>query len=361
MSETALSEFGVYSARPTVRINEQEYPKVSELIRAMEMTEAEGGLSALELRLSNWASNPEGKASLAFDDDQIVKMGATIAVYSGDLDNPQEIFRGKITGLEADFPEDDAPELTVLAEDAFQAARMARRTKYHETLTIAGFARDLAGQLSLKPVINGFSDAVGPQMQWDESDLAFLRRLLARYDGDAQIVGKELHLSPRSDVQRGTVTLALHSQLRRARVLVDLAHQTTQVTVSGWDAKQGQRVTGTGTGANLGPGSGQKGADKLRDALGERSHHVAHLAAATTQEAQAIADSAFDARARRFVVLEGVAEGNPALRVGTSVTITGLGKRFDNTYYVVRARHRYDQAGGYETEFEAECAFMGAA
>jgi phage protein D len=196
-------------------------------------------------------------------------------------------------------------------------------------------------------------------MQLNESDLAFLRRLLARVDGDLQIVGGELHVAPRSEVQRGTVELQLTSQLRRARLLADLSHQVTEVTVTGWDPARGERVSSTSTGADLGPGSGRPGAQLLRD-IAPRAEHIGHVAVASDREAQALADASFDRRARRFVSVEALAEGNPALRVGTHVTLRGLGSRFDNTYYVVRASHRYDQTRGYETEFEAECAYLGA-
>jgi phage protein D len=97
----------------------------------------------------------------------------------------------------------------------------------------------------------------------------------------------------------------------------------------------------------------------LRDALGERSEHLGEVPATTDEEARAIATAAFDQRARRFVCVEGTAEGNPALRVGTHVSLQGMGRRYDNTYYVVRACHRYDLTRGYETDFEAECAFLG--
>ena len=90
-----------------------------------------------------------------------------------------------------------------------------------------------------------------------------------------------------------------------------------------------------------------------------RTHHVAHLAVSTDAEAQALADAAFDERARRFLCLEGTAEGNPAIRVGTWVQIQEMGDRFDNTYYVVQSCHRFDLTQGYETDFVAECAYWG--
>lgn len=217
MAEAPLSAMAVYRARPTVQIDTQFYPKVSELILGMELTEREGGMSALELRVSNVASDLQGGADLVFEDNAILRLGATMAIYGGDESAPQELFQGMITGLEAEFPEDGPPELVVLAEDIFQQARMARRTRIHEDVTIAMLANGLASQLGLTPVIAGLSENIGTQVQLNESDLAFLRRILARYDGDLQVVGKELHVSPRQDVRRGALDLELHSQLRRAR------------------------------------------------------------------------------------------------------------------------------------------------
>ncbi len=359
MPERVLSNAPVYSARPTVRIDGRASDKVAGLLSAMHLTEAEGGMSSLELRLENTARFEDGKVDLAFEDETLLRFGSTIAIYAGDEDSPQEIFRGLITGIEALFEEAEEPELLVLAEDALQRARLARRTKVHEELSIASLASELASRLGLRPQITGFSEQLGRHVQLNESDLAFLRRMLAHHDGDLQVVGDELHVAPRKDVRRGAIELALYSQLRRARITVDLAHQTTAVTAAGWNALTGQRVSGSGSGTNLGPGTGRRGADLLREALGERSEHLGDVPATTDTEAQAIAAAVFDQRARRFVCVEGTAEGNPALRVGSHVTLSGLGRRYDNTYYVVRACHRYDLARGYETDFEAESAFLG--
>jgi phage protein D len=359
MPEAPISTRAVYTARPTIRVDSQEYPKVTELLLAMTMTESEGGMAALELRFSNWTSNPQGGAGLAFEDDTLLRLGAQLAVYGGDVNTPQEIFRGLVTGLEGEFSQQAPPELVVLAEDAFQRSRMTRRTQTHENATLAGLAQDLAGRLGLTPVVTGLTGDIGTQVQLNESDLAFLRRLLHRYDADLQVVGAELHVSPRADVRRGTIELAFGSQLRRVRVLADLTHQVTEMTVTGWDTAQGQRISGTSTGANLGPGSGRTGAQLVRAAVGERSHHVGHLAATSRAEAQALADAAFDERARRLVGIDGTAEGNPALRVGAHVQISGMSRRFDNTYYVTRAVHRFDMQHGYRTDFEAECAYLG--
>lgn len=360
MAETSVSQEAVYRARPTLRLGGEEDLRASELLLTMKMEESEGGMSALELRFSNWASTRDGGAEIAFDAGSKLKLGASIEVYAGDETAPREIFRGKITALEAEYKTGAPPELTVLAEDALQQARMERRSKIYTDQSPADIVRAVAANLGLTPVITGLASPSATWAQYNESDLAFLRRLLARFDADLQIVGQELHVSPRGDVRRGALELAMHSQLARARVIADLSGQVTGVSVRGWNAANGTAVKSeTSAGTHLGPGSGKPGAELLRDAFGERSEHIGHFAVSSDEEASALSQAVFDQHARRFLRVDGTAEGNAQLRVGSHVTITGLGVQFDNTYYVVKACHLFDLKQGYRTDFIGECAFMG--
>ncbi len=353
----------LYSARPTVRLNGQEDTRTAALITSLVMNEQEGGLSSLELRLTNSASLEGGSAEYAFDAgaDTELALGAELIIGAGATDIPVEIFRGLITGLEGVFNQDAPPELVVLAEDALQKARLQRRSRVFETGTLADIARAIAGDHGLTPVINGLDQNFGPQVQLNETDLSFLRRLLARVDADLQIVGQDLQISPRKDVRRGALTLALGEDLKTARVLADLAHQITKATVKGWDVSAGSLLQAEGPEDALGPGSGDRGGDLLQRAIGARPHHTCHHLAATQSEVDALAATVRNRRARRFLRVQGTATGNPALRVGTHVTLEGLGGWFSNTYYVTSARHLYDLTQGYRTEFDAQSAHLGTA
>jgi phage protein D len=360
MPETSVSQSAIYSARPTLRLSGQEDARVTELLIAMKMAEREGGMSALELRFSNWASTRDGGAEIAFPADAKLRLGAAIEVYAGDETEPREIFRGKITGLEADFKTSAPPELTVLAEDGLQSARLARRSKIYDRQSPADIVRAIAADLGLTPIISGLSGATGTWAQYNESDLAFLRRLLAHFDADLQVVGQELQVSPRGDVHRGSIDLALYGQLARARVTADLAGQATAVTVRGWDVSAGSAVKSqTSAGTHLGPGSGRTGAEVLRSAFGERSEHVGHFAVGSQSEADALTQAVFDRRARAFLRVDGTAEGNAQLRVGCTVNLSGLGAPYDNGYYVTETTHLFDVRQGYRTDFVAECAYLG--
>jgi phage protein D len=352
-----------YSARPTVRLNGQPDERTGSLINSLVVNEQEGGLSSLELRLSNSASLDTGGAEYAFDAASAgdLALGAELIIGAGDTAAPVEIFRGVITGLEGVFSENGPPELIVLAEDSLQKARLARRTRVFENQSLADIARTIASDHGLTPVISGLDQNFGVQSQLNESDLSFLRRLLARIDADVQIVGSDLQISPRADVRRGALTLALGEGLKSARVLADLAHQVTKTTVKGWDVSAGSLLQAEGGETALGPGGGERGGGLLQESLGARVHHSCHHLAATQSEADALATTIRNRRARRFLRVHATATGNPALRVGTHVTLEGLGAWFSNTFYVSSARHLYDLAQGYRTEFEGQCAYLGTA
>jgi len=361
MPETPVTPNAAYKAVPTVKVDGQLNDRVTEQLLAMEMRECEGGMSSVELRFSNRGTFAGSVADFAFEDGAVLKLGAELTIGAGDVDSPTEIFRGKITGLEETFPADGAAELVVLAEDSLQAARMNQRSKTWENVSLADVVRQVASNLGLTPVVDGLDQNIGTQQQFNESDLRFLRRLLARYDADLQIVGSNLNASPRAQAQRNTLELDIEGELRSVRVLADLSHQVSQVTVTGWDYQQGKAISATSQKTGLGAASGKNGTDWLQQALAQRSLQLAQFASLDKGEAQALADAEYSQRARRFVVAHGVAQGNPTLRVGSYLSLKGLGPRFSNTYYTTSTTHRFDTNSGYQTEFAAECAYLGGA
>src|SRR5262245_27847600 len=106
----------IVTLRPTVHVDGQEHEKITALLLGMRLVEAEAGMSGLELRLSDWASRPSGAAEAAFDDEQIVALGSSIAVYVGEEDAPQEIFQCKVTAIEYIQGGKSPPEIALHAE-----------------------------------------------------------------------------------------------------------------------------------------------------------------------------------------------------------------------------------------------------
>lgn len=353
--ERPLADEDVYSARPVIEVDGQTDPLLDELFVAMDFDEPEGGLASMELAFLNWTGE-----DFAFEDERLLALGKKLKVKAGA--GSETLFDGRVSGLELGVSAHGVPTLTVLAEDALQKLRMARRTAVHEDGTVAALVQALCAEHSLTVTVEGLDATTGQLVQLNESDLSFLRRVLAVHGGDIDAEGDRLKAGPRGSRRGAPVTVEVGGQLRDLRLLADLSHQVTSVTIAGWDPAAGQdlRYTSTGEG-DLGPGQGRTGAELLEAAFGERAEHVGHVAVRTDGDCRAVAEAALAARARRLVAGTAVTEGNPLLRVGSVVDVARAGPRFSGSYTVTRSRHTFDLELGYLTRLELERAFLGRA
>jgi uncharacterized protein len=348
------------NTRPTLRVNGQQNAIVDELLRGMIFREERGGLASLEVVLTDWLTRGGGQAGFAFGDGAVLKLGAEIRAYAGSTQRPQELFRGRVSALESSGQQDGPPLLTVLAEDRLHKARKTRRSRVFERMTPADLVRKLAGEHNLTPVIRGLDRPSCDWVQANQSDLAFLRALLERFDADLQIVGDELQAGPVSSWSRGQVELRLHDNLLSVDVIADLADQATEVRTAGRDPASGETVRGSASSGDLGPGTGRTAAALLRQAMDvDKPETVAWNETMTAAEADLLARSVFQHRARRFVRATGRAVGNAALRVGAQVRLKRLNPLFEGPYIVSAATHRFGHGSGYITEFSAESAYFG--
>lgn len=359
MSEALLSPLAYYSARPTLRLDGQDDERAATQLQSLTMQEQEGGLSSLELVFNAFGPHESGAPGLLFEDERLLAFGTRVQVYAGEAGAPTAIFDGHVSALELAMDSEGPPRLVAWAEDRLAGARLERLSATYENRSLADIVGTVAARHGLTPRVTGLTEPLPLAVQFNESDLAFLRRLLQRCGADLQVVGDELQVGVRAEVSRNRIELQMGSQLYRLRAVADLAHQVTALKVTGFDPEQGQAVEGDGAGAALGPGRGRTGAELLSRALGPREQRSAHRLALSAGEATALAEMEYAQRARRFVRVEGVCEGNPALRVGTELALRGAGPRFDNSFAVTACTHRYDMRRGYETAFVAEGAYLG--
>jgi phage protein D len=353
-SERPVAERAAYSARPTLLVDGARNDAVAVMLRSCVVREAEGGMSSLALTLSNWGL-VQGSIGYLFDAGGPMALGTQLKLYFGETSAPRAVFEGEVHAIEAQASTGAPPEISFLAEDKLFAARLARRSALYADQSPADVVHGIADRLGLRADIGDLGGAPGTWAQLNESDLAFLRRLLARHDCDLQISGDTLQVRRSGDRDRGTLSLSLYSQLQQVRVIADLADQVSSVSVGGFDVAAGSAYSASSRGAMAGPGAGSTGAMLLAQS---RSEHLAPVACRDEAEARALADAAFDQRARRFVRLHGSTEGNAELRVGTTLRVDGIGRRFDNSYAVVEATHRYDLISGYQTDFVAQSAYL---
>ena len=352
-----------FAATPTLRIDGQEQTLLaSGLLQSIIAEETTLGLFRCEARFLNWGQTDNAPDYLLFD-GKVVDFGKSFSVEFRNAASSAVVFNGRMMAMEASYRQQSPPELTVLAEDRFQDLRMERRTRSFENVTDADVCRRIASQHGMTAQTDLESSPNYKTLaQVNQSDLAFLRERAAAVDAHLWIEDKTIHLQSRARRKTSEVTLELQGGLLEFQVLADLAHQRSSVKVCGWDIAAKNPIEVEATESSLGSEKeGLKtGSSILERALSARHERMAMTVPLSRDEAEAVAKARYKERARRFVTGTGLASGEPKLRVGTLLTLPGLGKPFAGKYFVTRTRHTFDTIYGYRTEFDVERAGIGS-
>jgi phage protein D len=345
-------------SRPKIQVAGTDSSSLTGGLLRMRVCETVHGLSNCELEFGNWGPNGDSSDFLYFD-KRLLDFGKEINIVVAD----KSLFKGKVTGIEARFPQGNSPSIVVLAEDRFQDLRMTRRTRTFSNVSDSDVFSQIAGDHGLTPsvTVSGGSHKVLAQL--NQSDLAFMRERARALDAELWMTDSTLSVKPRADRGGGgtPVTLTYGKELREFRVLADLALQATSLEVSGWDVagKSALKEQADGSVVSGELAGGDSGPSLLSSAFGDRKDSVANSVPHTSAEARARAEALLKRRARRFVVGHGTAETRAELKVGATVKLAGLGPLFQGSFYIAETMHMFDGAQGMRTEFEVERPALG--
>lgn len=356
---------GVVTAEAALKLNGEPQPRLNSGLLSLIVEETTEGLYRCEARFGNWGSVGSGLDFIYFD-RELLDFGKELAVTMGSGEAEAQVFQGVISALEGQFFPGEPPQLVVLAEDAAHELRLTRRSRTFEAVSDADVFEQIANDHGLQAEI----DLPGPThrviAQLNQSDLAFMRERAQRLAAEIWIESDTLHVQGRPSRRQGSNELSLQFNrgLLEFSVTADTANQYTKVIASGWDVQAKESLTHEATDSVLGSelNGDQSGASIVSAAFGERTDRLARRVPLTSDEVQALAEAAFRAQARRFVVGTGLARGDGRLRVGRAIQLQGLGPLFSGAYYLTEVRHLFGRgpAGGYTTEFVAERPGLGS-
>jgi len=345
-------------SRPTLAVDGTDSATLTGGLLRLRVRADVHGLSNCEAEFGNWG--PHGDASdFLFFDRSLLDFGKELAVKIGTT----ALFSGRITALEARYPQGNTPSLVVLAEDRFQDLRMTRRTRTFAELADADVFSQIAGDHGLTPNVGVNGPAHTVLAQVNQSDLAFMRERARALDAELWISDSALNVQPRSSRGATSITLTYGKELRELRVVADLAGQATSLEVTGWDVAGKQALTEQVDDSVVGNelGGGDSGPSILRSAFGDRKDALANAVPQTSAEARARAEALLKRRARRFLVGHGTAETRAELQVGSTVTLAGVGPLFEGDFYLAATQHVFDGSQGLRTELELERPGLGRA
>lgn len=282
----------------------------------------------------------------------LLKPGGEIQVILADGDERATLVYGEITSVEPDLNPQMLSTLTVRGYDRSHRLHRQRVTKSYQQITDSDLARQLAGASGLSAQVTATSEVYPYLLQTNQTNWEFLIERARRIGYRVWVENRTLHFKPPPASPPAT-TVEWGLDLAEFRARLSTIEQVNEVTVRAYNPKTKQAIVGVAGSPSdqLDIGAPQNGGAAAQTAHSVQGKQViVHHPVYSQGEANKLAQAVLDQTNMGYIQAEGLATGRPALASGNLVTISGLGARFNGSYLITRALHRWN-AHGYTTAF----------
>ena len=349
--------------RPEILIDGVVVQQLSEHLLEMRVMSSVHGHAVVSMRFLNWGNTSSGRdPDFLFFDQTDLDFGRQVLVRVKQGSSAVVLFSGKVTAIEAQSRLSSPPELFIIAED--QLAEFGRRVqnRIFKSVTDRDMLSAIAGDYGLAADITVDGPTYEHVVQLNQTDLAFCFERVRAAGGELWIENDILHAKTRQDRMSGPLDLVMGKSLIEFQARADLQGQATEMRVTGWNVGMKQRNTGVANDTALGNNAvqqGQTAAKILKELTGEHTliHEVKSMPAGGDQ-ALTLARQFYRERSGAFVRATGNTVDTPELHVGTVVKISQVGSLFEGDYYLAAVTHTFSSLTGFQTEFEAERAWL---
>lgn len=330
------------NVRPRFKVDGRDDGAMAEAVKDVAIELPLSGRAHAEVRLINWG-RVEGSEQPGFVFQQL-RHGAQIEIMIGQ-DDQEALFSGDVTAIEERYG-DGAPQLVLLLEDKLHLLARQRHNRRFEEQSLDQVLSALANDAGLPADIQ-VSSQTGDWHQFNESNLAFMQRLLAPYDIAARWQQGQLRIKP-EEADANPPRLSPQDGMDYLRIIADLNGQPTVSQISGFDLAADQGTDAQSRALQPAP-SATSAADVL-NALGWPGEACFPQPFAKTQtEADQWANAAFRSRAKSFLAGEAVCIGDAAFRAGREIELTEVSERLRGRYQIVHCTHRFDSGQGFRS------------
>jgi len=351
MPQFPPSSFDELAPRAEVLIGDRPLkPKAEASVLAVEVSQDIDTVGMFTLELDNWDLENQ---TVIWSDDTQFELGSEVKIKFGYGNRTELVMSGEITGLEPEFSSEQLPRLIVRGHDLSHRLMRGTKTRTFTQMRDSDIVTQVAS-VAMKVQASLTSERVNNLLQRNQTDLDFIRDRASRIGYEILVEDTTLIFRPLQP--QGTAVLTLdRTDLLEFFPRLNTLGQVNEVEVRGWDAQQKKpAVVGKATASDVVTMGQNSGISTTAREFGKTAYAVIDQAAATPQEAKAIAQGQINRMALSYITGEGSCHGNAALRVGRVIRIKGLGKRFSGNYYVTATNHRYSISEGYRTEFSVK-------
>lgn len=283
----------------------------------------------------------------------------SIGVLAGGVE-PSPLTQCEVTAIEYEF---DALGCYTVIRGLAPSYRLfhGKYTRFFEDMLASEIVLAILGENGIEPgAILPTDDPIEYIVQGGVTDWDFIQMLAANAGYRAWMMDGLFNFAPiplpaEGDIP-GTYALSAPNQivvpqdLIRLRAVVRSTEQVDDVNVMGWSPLLGEPVAGDSPPEILGTEIALQ-PDVMGAAAGAKI--FTHLWFPTDDEdaAENKALAIGNELAEAMVELDGECSGNPVLRPGVPINLSGAGAAFEGGYTLTSARHLFDPDVGYTTHF----------
>lgn len=328
-------------------------------------------MTSFDLTINNW---DDKKVALKYSDTDTFDVGKTVHVSMGYADSLMSMVSGQIATMSPHFPESGASTLTVGGLDGMFRLRDRKPapdeiTKY-ANMADWQIAEYIAKRNGLKSNVTREGKTYVEVVQKNQDDATFLMERAKRIDFDVFVQTNPANgeatlnfIKPRDGRDSSVVRVYQFKwgeNLINFNPTINLSRQVGKITVRGWNNRTKQAIVATAEPKDIAgkKKGGTSGPDAAESSMQGKQDVVVDMAVDSEEEAKKLAVALLTERAAEFITGNGQSIGLPDLRPSDNIELSGLGKRFDGTYYVKKVEHVINDSG-YRTSFDVRRFFGG--
>jgi phage protein D len=276
------------------------------------------------------------------------EIGSKLEIRLGAMEDisAKPIFKGEVVTVEARFGSGSI-QLDVRAYDRSHRLQRSRRTRTFQNMTVSDVVEKVLGEGGFRASCQSSGGAHEFIQQTNETDWDFIWRLGDRIGFELLIEDTNAKFGP-PDSKGEPIELMWGESLRSFTPRLTAVQQVQLVTVLAFDPKTKREITGRASSPTQLVEIGVE-RNRIANAFPGGMIHVATEPVKSQDEANKMAKALLDRVANAYVSAEGLAFGNPDIKAGRLVKVTGVGSKFGGTYRVASSTHLLGRT--YETKF----------
>lgn len=289
-------------------------------------------------------------------DESSFVVGKSIEVSFGYSQKYTKMLEAEIVKIDFEFNASSYSSVTVVGLDKMFRLNKTPKTRTFLKVKDSDIASQIASEMGLKADVDSTSQTHEYLFQHDQSNLDFLKYRASHIGYEVKVEESSL-LFKKSRIQdkKESVELKWEENLVELVAKQDITKVVTEVEVKGWNQAEKKEVKGVAKGGDeISSISGSSGIDKMKKFEKTEAKIFKSMPEISSQEeAESIAKAILNSYAIEYSKIQGVAMGEPKIKLGKLITIKGIGSKISGEYYITACTHIFN-ARGYRTLFEAK-------